>query len=502
MAKHQELTFDDYLAILRRRRWQIIISTILGAVAGYLLSLALPNFYTSRTLVLVEQPTVPDSYVKAVVSEGLNQRLASMQEQILSRTRLQHLVEQFGLYKEDARRVPMEKLVERLRKSIKVRALNPMPGTRSQEMPGFYVEVTLGEARLAQRICAEILSMFMEQNSRVRQQQAEETTQFLTKQLDEAKAKLDDQDAKLAAFQRRYTGELPEHQQTSLTLLMSMTPQLETVTQALNQARQEKTFTESLLNQQLAAGKQGQNLEQQLSSLQNLLLSLQTRYSDQHPDVIKCKNDIAQLQKKIQEESARDQAQLSEQEAKAPVIETPPVRHLRAQLQQIEQTISQKKYDQEQMQRQINLLQSRVQLSPTIEQEFKTLTRDYQTALDLYTDLLKKRDQSRMASELERRQQGGQFHVLDAPSLPERPSFPNRPLFGLGGLGVGLAVGLGLAHLAESHDKSMRTARDVGLYLGVPTLALIPSFEPAKEKKNIFRHVPAERPKPSLHTSS
>ncbi len=275
MAIHRELTFEDYVVILRRRRWLLIIPTILGAAAGYLLSLVLPSQYTSHTMVLVEQPAVPDSYVKPVVSEDLDQRLSSMQEQILSRTRLQNLVERFGLQGKDANRVPMEELVKQLGKSITVTPMKPMAGTRSQELPGFYVDVTMKDARLAQQICTVITSMFMEQNLHLRQQQAEDTTQFLAKQLDEAKAKLDDQDAKLAAFQSRNIGELPEDDKTNLALLMGMTPQLEVATQALQQAQQDKAFAESLLSQQLAAwksskeGQDPQTLEQHLKDLQN-----------------------------------------------------------------------------------------------------------------------------------------------------------------------------------------------------------------------------------------
>ncbi len=490
MTLQRELTLQDYLPILRRKHRMIIIPAILGALAGYLICLALPAKYTSHTAVLVEQPTVPDNYVKPVVSEDLNQRLASMQEQILSRTRLQHLVEQFGLYAKDTKRVPMEELVERLKKSIKVTALSPMPGTRSAELPGFDVDVTLGEARLAQQICTEITSMFMGQSLRLRQQQAEDTTKFLAQQLDEAKAKLDEQDGKLAAFQSRYIGELPEDEHTNLTLLTGMTPQLAVVTQALNQAQQDKVFAESMLSQQLAAwksskeGSNPQTLEEQLDSLQKQLLSLRGRYTDDHPDVMKLKNDIARLQEQLQSASAQDHGQANEQKARATGIEPQQIQQLRTQLHQIELTISQKKHEQEEMQRQIRTLQSRVQLSPMVQQEFKALTRDYQTALTFYNDLLKKRNESQMATELEQRQQGEQFRVLDPPSLPERPSFPNRQLFSLGGLGAGLALGLGMVYWSETLDKSMRTKRDVELYLKVPTLALIPSISPVTEMKN------------------
>jgi polysaccharide chain length determinant protein (PEP-CTERM system associated) len=490
MTKQKELKLEDYLAILSRRRWLLILPAILGAIIAYALSLALPARYTSHTVVLVESPTVPDSYVKPVVSEDLNQRLASMQEQILSRTRLQHLVEQFGMYKEDVNKVPMEALVARLQQSITVKPLNPTQGTQPNALPGFNVDVTLGEPWLAQRICTEITSMFMEQSLRLRQQQAEDTTQFLGAQLQEAKSKLDEQDAKLADFQSRYVGELPENEQNNLTLLMGLSPQLEAATQSLNQAREEKAFAESMLKQQVAAwesSQKGQNpetLEQQVAKEQEQLLSLKARYTDEYPDVVKLKTDIAQLQKRIQETAAKKQNDPAEQQAKASSIEPLEIQQLRAQLHQADLAVTQKQNEQAHLQQQLNTLQGRLQLSPKIQQEFKYLTRDYQTALEFYNDLLKKRNESQMATELEHRQQGEQFRVLDAPSFPERPSFPNRRLFGLGGLGAGLLLGVGLVQLSELQDKSMRSKKDIETYLRLPTLAQISLMEPGAHRKN------------------
>src|ERR1700730_11549217 len=490
MTKQKELKLEDYLAILSRRRWLLILPVILGAFIGYALSLALPARFTSHTVVLVESPTVPDSYVKPVVSEDLNQRLASMEEQILSRTRLQHLVEQFGMYKEDVNKVPMEVLVARLQKSITVKPLNPTQGTQPTALPGFNVDVTLGEPWLAQRICTEITSMFMEQSLRLRQQQAEDTTQFLGAQLQEAKNKLDEQDAKLADFQSRYVGELPENEQNNLTLVMGLSPQLEAATQAVNQAREEKAFAESLLKQQVAAwessrnGQHRETLEQQLAKEQEQLLSLRARYTDEHPDVTKRKTDIAELQTGIQETATKQKKDTSEQPAKASSIEPLEIQQLRAQLHQAELAVSQKQNEQAHLQQQLNKLEGRLQLSPKIQQEFKYLTRDYQTALEFYNDLLKKRNESHMATELEHRQQGDQFRVLDAPSFPERPSFPNRPLFGFGGVCAGLLLGVGLVQLSELRDKSMRSKQDIETYLRLPTLAQISLMEPGASTKN------------------
>lgn len=488
MIGNRELTLDDYLAILRRHKWLLILSAVLGTAGAYAVSWALPSRYSSETLVLVEQPTVPDSYVKPVVAGNLSRRLASMQEQILSRTRLQQIVEQYNLYKKDSGGMSMEESVEQLRKSITVTPLKPIQESQSRELPGFTVSVVADRAQLAQQICTEITSIFMQQNIRIRQQQAEDTTQFLGKQLEEAKAKLDERDAALAVFKRRYIGELPDDQQTNLNLLAGMAQRLDAVTQALSRAEQEKTFTESVLSQQLASLKsaqQGQSpetLEQQVSSLQNQLVSLEARYTESHPDVIKAKNDIAQLKKKMGEGAARIRNQPANPRGDDPLVEPAEIQQLRAQLHQSELAIRQKAKEQEQLQEQMKALQARIQLSPVVEQEYKSLTRDYQTALEIYNDLLKKQNQSEMATDLERRQQGEQFRVLDPPSLPQEPSFPKRPLFALGGLGGGLFLGLVIAYALEVRDTTLRTDRDVELMLKVPALALIPSLQPLDGK--------------------
>ncbi|HZR63813.1 MAG TPA: Wzz/FepE/Etk N-terminal domain-containing protein [Terriglobales bacterium] len=508
MITKKELTLDDYLVILRRRRWLLILPVIMCTVGGYALSRALPARYTSHTVVLVEQPVVPDTYVKPVVSEDLNQRLASMQEQILSRTRLQHLVEQFGMYKEDINRVPMEVLVARLQKSITVKPLNPTQGTQPAELPGFNVDVTLGEPWLAQRVCTEITSMFMEQNLKLRQQQAEDTTQFLGAQLEEAKTKLDEQDAKLAQFQSRYVGELPENEQNNLTLLMGLSPQLEAATQALNQAREQKAFVESMLAQQLATWQQsqkGQNpatLEEQLGKDREQLLALQQHYTDEYPDVRKLKKDIAELEARINEQAANKEKQPTDAQPKLSTPEPQEIQQLRAQLYQADLAVTQKENEQQQMQEQIRTLQGRLQLSPKVQQDFKALTRDYQTALSFYNDLLKKRNESQMATELEHRQQGEQFRVLDPPSFPERPSFPNRPLFDLGGFGAGLLMAIGLVELAEWRDKSMRTKQDIERYLRLPTLAQISLVDPSRRRKNGNVKLGLQTGMPGLGTSS
>ncbi len=483
MVRNGEITPEDAKRVFRRY-WWILPITVLGCGAvGMLLASVLPKKYTSQTLILVQQPTVPSDIVKPVVTEDLNHRLASMQEQILSRTRLEPIIEKFDLYPEARGKVHIEDLVERLRTSIAVTPLVSMPGTQNQSLPGFYVNVTFNNPQLGQQICSEITSMFMEQNSRALEQQATRTTSFLSQQLAEAKAKLDAHDAKLAQFKRQYLGSLPEEEQTNLSLLMGLNSQLEANTQALSRAQQDKVFNESLLNQQQAnleaaqaiPGRNPETLEQQLNALQDQLTVLQTRYTPEHPDIIKLKNSIEQMKKRLAEEPQKNP--LGSGSPQTSKSEPPQMQQLRARLRQDELNIADLTKRQGQIQNQIGVLQARVQASPVVEQQLKEMTRNYQSALEFYNDLLKKSNNSEMAKDLQHQQEGEQFRVLDPPSLPDKPSFPKKPYFLGGGLGAGFALGLGILALIAFTDGSIYTERDVELCLQLPVLGLIPNLK-------------------------
>src|SRR6266852_9436658 len=432
MVRDGQIGLEDAKRILRMY-WWIPPITVTGCVAiAMLLASVLPKKYTSQTLILVQQPAVPTDIVRPVVTEDLNHRLASMQEQILSRTRLEPIIEKLGLYPEVFGKVHIEDLVERLRTSIVITPLSSMPGTQNQSLPGFYVNVTFDNPQLGQQICTEITSMFMEQNSRALEQQAARTTSFLSQQLAEAKAKLDAQDAKLAQFKRQYLGSLPEEEQTNLSLLMGMNSQLEANTQALSRAQQDKAFNESLLNQQQAnlevsqhqQDKNPETLEQQLNALQDQLTVLQAHYTAEHPDVIKIKDSIEEVKKRMAEEPKTNPS--GSERAQTPRRESPQIQQLRAKLHQDELNIADLTKRQAQIQNQIGVLQARVQASPMVEQQFKEMTRSYQSALGFYNELLTNRNNSAMATDLQHQQEGEQFRVLDPASLPDKPSFPKK----------------------------------------------------------------------------
>ena len=487
MVQNGEIGLGDAKRVLRRFWWLLPITTILLGAIGLSAALVLPKKYTSQTMVLVEQPTVGPEYVKPVVTEDLNHRLASMQEQVLSRTGLQPIIEKFGLYPKDRDRVHIDDLIERLRTSVTIKPMEPTPGTQSHQLPGFYVDVTFDNPRTAQQICTEITSMILAQNAGDRQNQVKVTTDFLSQQLEEAKKSLDAQDAKLAQFKRQYLGSLPEEEQTNLSILMGTNTQLEANTQALSRAQQDKAFTESLLSQQEAnwaksqTGHNPETSEQQLSALQDQLTNLLARYTPEHPDVIKLKSQVEELKKQLAATNSNAPANGAMQ---ASVSEPPQIQQLRAKLRQDEINITDLTHRQSQIQEQIRQLQGRVQASPVVEQQFKELTRNYQTALDFYNDLLKKRQSAGVAGDLESQQQSEQFRVYDPPSLPDKPSFPKKTIFAGGGLGGGFALGLGILFLIATSDKSLHNERDVELALKLPVLVSVPTLDVAASHAN------------------
>ncbi len=483
----RELTPADYLAMLRRHWALILIFTILGPPIGYGAAKVIPPKYKSETVVLVEQPSVPRTILAQLDTTSMNQQLASLKQQILSRTNLERIIRQNGVYGQDLNKKSMDELVARLQLAIDVTPVQPMQDT-GNDLAGFTISVTLGDPHTAQSVCGEIEQMFIAQSLGNQQQRSQNTTQFLSEQLSDAKNTLDAQDAKLAAFKLKNAGSLPEDKQSNLNLLASLTSQNDAASEALNRAQQDKRFAESMLEQQLAAWKSGQTgqnpdtLEQQLNALQAQLTSLEGKYTDDYPDVVKTKADIEVLQKKIATQNSQSQATAIVPKAAA---EPAQVTQWRAQIRSDDDAITARTRELEQIQDQIKQCQNRIQASPAVEEEYTELTRGYNTDLDSYNTLLKDYNTSQMSGDLTREQQGEYFKMLDAANLPSSPTFPKPSFFTLGGLAGGMGLGIGLALLLEFKDTSLKSERDVEFTLRLPVLAMIPAVEPIVTKRAI-----------------
>jgi protein tyrosine kinase modulator len=482
----REWTTEDYLKLLRRWWVLITITGLAGGLIVYGVSRFIPNRYESTSEILVQQPTVVG--VTPLVSQDLNERLVTMKQQVLSRARLESLVRQSGLYSEDSGRMSMDSLIAKLQKGIEVSAIRPPGDDNSSKVLGFSIGVVWDSPGAAQELCAAVTSVFVQENIRRQEQDSQDTNQFLAQQISDARAKIDEENSKLAAFEARHIGFSPEAPQQNFEILTGLYSELDAATQSITRAQLDKGLAQSTLTEQIAArqasqtGKNPQTFEEELAELQTQLASLQAQYTDSYPDVVKTKIQIEALKKKIAESQGQEKDLDLDGPGKGP-MEPLQFIQLRAQIRADNQVISEKTKEEERLQQQIKLAEARVQSTPQVEQEYKQLTLDHQTAVDFYNDLLRRRDQSAMATEMDRRQEGEQWSLLQPADLPSQPSFPNRPLFAAGGFGGGLALGLGLAFLMEVRDTSLRSERDVESSLRLPVLALIPEIGDLIEKK-------------------
>jgi polysaccharide chain length determinant protein (PEP-CTERM system associated) len=459
------------------------MTVVSGGALGLGATMALPKKFTSQSRVQIHEQSVSTDLVKPVLTEASNVRLASMQEEILSRTQLQSIIERLGLYPSDRGKMHMEDLVLRLRKAIDVTPPDTLLGGQSRQLPGFYINVTFDNPEIAQRVCSEITNKFMERNVKYMNEKTKQAADFLREQAEVAKRNLDEQDAKLAEFKKKYMGALPDQQQANLGMMQAMNSQLDAITQSISRAQQDKAMNESLLASQLAtlkATERGdtptETLQDQLINLQEQLSSLESRYTPEHPDVIKTKNQIQQLQQRI---AATPNGEQSATNPKLSTNEPAAIQQLRAKMKQDDMSIVDLTKRQSQIQSQIGVLQGRLQLTPAVEQQFKELMRGYQSASDSYNDLLKRHDQATIAQSFTQDQQGEQFSMEDPPSLPMTPSFPKKPIFAGGGLGGGLVLGLAVLYLLAALDSSMHSERDVEVCLKLPVLAMVPTMDQA-----------------------
>jgi len=504
MSENRELTMDDYLAMLRRRLKVILIPTLIAPIAGFMVSYAFAPTYKSTATVLVEGQKVPDNFVQPVITADFTQRVQTLSQEVLSPSRLRPVIQSLALVKPDEE----DKLIQQIQQNMQVEpvitsmsaaaagagisgAKKKKPSVTDEPVPGFNVNYTDSNAVRAQKICNAMTSLIVDENLRERATIAGSTTDFLSRQVEDAKRAIDEQDAKLADFKKQYMGQLPGDVDNNMRMLMSLNSQLDATTQTLSRAQQDKAYTESMLAQQMAAWKSSlsstnpQTLEQGLTQLQGQLLQLQARYTDDHPDVIKTKADIAEIEKKLKElNAAAAAASTTDSSDKASASEPPEIRQLRLQIHQYQNVIEQATLDQKRLQSAINVYQSRTAMSPGVEEQYKVLTRDNDNAQVFYKDLLAKKSSAALGTSMENQQEGEQMHILATAGLPDAPSFPNRPILAAGGLGVGLALGALIAIMLEFSDKSIRTEKDAAAIMDLPLLISVPWLGEEEDEAN------------------
>ena len=505
----KSFNIHDYFEMLLRRKWYIIIPFAIVVCAATIYSFAAPKKYRASTLILVTPQKVPVDYVRPTVTSRIEDRLQSIGQEIMSRTRLEQIIAEFKLYQKEAKTLTMEEIVELMRSDIRVE----IRGSQGY----FTISYISGDPRIVTLVTNKLASLFIEENLKLREQQAQGTSEFLSIELTATKAKLDEQEKIITQFKRQFMYELPDQRDTNLNVLGRLQQQLQTIGEALKSAQDRKLIMQKQLTEMrnMAAmvtedstisaspssstspiPKSANTDEGRLNQLKNYLAELEGKYKEKHPDIVATKKRIADLEKKS-EASKKETEEVKEKEISSPAMAKatpeatkekkkestagvgmdPFYKEMEGQLAATDLEIKRLNDEVVRTKAKIGEYQSRIENSPVRELAMANLTRDYQNIKDTYQSLTRKSQEAQQAENLERRQKGEQFKVIDPARIPEKPFSPNIPRNLLFGALLGMGLGFGMAFFREQMDRSFKDAEDLETTLGFKVLANIPKIE-------------------------
>ncbi len=491
MLPGRELTVESTLKLLRRWWWLLVLPLFAGILGGLLYSRSQPSLYRSDAVIQVVPQRVPESYVSATVTERVEDRLRALSQQVLSRTQLEKLITEFGLFPEEREKYPMEDVVRLMTERVLIQPLaSGQTARRDTQSEAFRVSFDYEDASMAQKVVEKLASYFIDTNARERGTQADQTSQFLEAQLADARGRLEAQEKKLETFRERNAGRLPTQMQTNMQAIQNTQLALQAIVGSIETDRTRKAVLERLYNDAaadapLAVAAAGSGAlpadatpQQRLAAARAALAQMETRLSQKHPDIVRTRRLIADLEQQVaaaelQKPVSPDAGQV-EPASQAEAARREKLRGMRAEIESLDRQIAFKESEERRMRGEIGAYQARLEAVPGIESEWIALTRDYDTLQETYRQLLAKSENSKMAANLEQRQIGEQFRILDPARVPLKPHSPNRiriNLFGtLGGLGLGFA----LVGLMFYRDSTMRSERDLTGAIDLPVLGLLP----------------------------
>ena len=482
-------TLPDIAALIVKQRWIVLVPFAIGMALTPMLARFAPEKYRSEALLLVIPQQVPNEFVTPTMTQSIEDRLPAITDQILSRSRLEQIIQQLDLYADERSRQVMEDVVQKMRRDITTSAVG-------REVNSFRVSYVSDNPEKARKVTERLASLYIEQNLKDRENQADSTSQFLTTQLEEARRRLIEQEKKLEEYRKAHAGQLPSQMQSNLQAIQTASLQLQSLNESTNRAQERRLLIERQIADTQAVPVPATTVSspeapaplttaQLLDAARARLPLLLQRYTPDHPEVLSLQRSISELAAKLEGETPvgvveKPKPPVSPAEA----AQQKRILDLQAELAVIDYQLSSNRSEAERLQKVIADYQARIDVVPTRESELVELTRDYGTMQTAYTNLLVKREDAMLAASLERRQIGEQFKLLDTASLPERP-FNHWQRLGIisSGAIAGLLLGLLVVAALELRDSSVRSEQEAQLAFAVPVLALIPSMSSVRELK-------------------
>lgn len=500
MLPGRKYTPDQILGILAKGRWIVAATVFVGVFAGLLVARSMADVHTAEVTVQVLPQRVPDAYVRPTVTSTVEERLKTIEGVIRSRTGLEQIIVEYNLFPE-VRATSVDDAVAETNKALSVDAAAGAGGRRPG--PGLITAFRVGFAypdrEVALKVTQRLTDLLINENSRMREAAADQTSQFLQSQLADAERRLREQDQKLEAFRQRYSGRLPNQLDGNLQALQSTRLELQSLSDSVARDRDRKSVLERLYQggaQDLenvavappaTAGQSADpnalptgTAQQRLATARANLAQLELRLKAEHPDVKRAKSQIRDLEQQAAAET-RTASVNPGGESTAPRTVSPEVQNRRERLREQREEINslgrqivQKEQQEVSLRARMADYQARIESIPAIESEWNELTRDNNTVQESYKTLLGRSEESKISANLERRQIGEQFRKLDAPRIVDGANGARRIQANAGGIVLGVFVGLLIIAFREFRDSSFRTEADVQNVLSLPVLAAVP----------------------------
>ncbi len=493
MDPRQQQQLKQYLNIVLRWKKTIIACLLVSIAAGLGLYVKTPKTYQASAVVVYQSQKINPAKMSPDLKEKTEEIIATLSEQVLSRTNLEDIIKKYGLYQNLLQKLPMEDVIDIMRnKHIQIK-----PDTKGDTFRVSYQGATPRKVMLVTNALA---SKFVEENLRYREERATETTAYVKDELAMAEKSLEEIEAAMRDYKLKYYNEMPEQRQINMTRLNALQNSYQNIQTSMQELERTKimvqeqlTLRKNLLRQAMdsdilmqpqdeTAARHSQTLRE-LNRLRAELTGLLARYTDEHPEVKRTRKTIAGLEAKLKSMApSTGENSNGEQQGTLPVADKQ-IPQLELQLRDISISMAQLKKEAAEIKKQIEIYQKWIAAAPVREAEWANLTRDYQQLNKHYQDLVTKSLEAESAESLEKKQKGSQFRVIDPARLPEKPFKPDFIRIMAVALALGLGVGGGIAFTLEYLDTSFKEAHDLESYLQLPVVCSVPLVNTIREKR-------------------
>lgn len=537
-SQEQEKSLSEYIDVFKRRKLQLLLTSLIVLVIGLLVTLLLPAYYKSQATILIEQQDIPQDLVRTTVTGYANQRVQMISQRVMTTTNLSQIIQKYNLYTEEREDDPLEVILEEMREDIALNMINadvvdPKTGRAAKATIAFSLGYENSSASLAQKVANELVSLFLNENLKDRTESAMEATNFLTDEASRLNKELNTMENALATFKEENAESLPELSDLNQQFMQRTESDIERIQLQIQNLKERRIYLQSELSQQDPNDDPTPNQRflspsERLEALETEYISLSSKYSPDHPDVVSTKREIAALEMEVGTTKTKSEVAVDLADAKADLAtlkekysddhpdvkrqirvvdslqesynNAPRVKQARAGEAPDNPIYVQLKSEVDATALEMNSLiqresdlrvklqnyEDRITKAPQVEREYRLLLRNYENALAKYQEIKAKEMEAQVAQSLESENKSERLTLIEPPLLPQKPAKPNRLALGLLSVILCLVAGFGLVILLDALDDNVYGRKGVERLLGTAPLAIVPYIETSTEKSGRY----------------